>query len=470
MRSGSVSRRETWAPPTNGSGSSSWPTPYNFGAGNGPDGNNFSTQVRKEAAKWPSPRSEDSENCGNHPDATDSLTGATKNWPTPTGRPEAPNTNSNQVNGPTSLGEASESWRTPGTRDFHAGGPRKDHPQRQIALVDQAQRWPTPTQEDSQGSGGRKSPNCQPGTSLTDATKEWPTPNVPNGGRSMSPEDVRAKGATAKGKRQVGLENVAKLFSLDSETSESTSSPAQKTESGTTTPDGTSGARGTAAAASKGSRESSAPLWPTPRTITGGAESAERKKELGRENSGGGDLQAAADLWRTPQVCSPQSMRGGGGDAAKRAAQGHQINLQDQAASWPTPRADSKSGSRTEDGNPEKDGAILDQMAKNWPTPGANDMKGSYQEGQRRGQLDEAVEVKFPSSRLAPAMHSGPTSSETSPTSRPRLNPAFVSWLMGAPWWWTRAERISFASQEMELWLFKARSLLSFLTADSEQD
>ncbi len=34
--------------------------------------------------------------------------------------------------------------------------------------------------------------------------------------------------------------------------------------------------------------------WPTPRSITGGPESAERKQELGRPKSGGGDLQAAA--------------------------------------------------------------------------------------------------------------------------------------------------------------------------------
>ena len=32
--------------------------------------------------------------------------------------------------------------------------------------------------------------------------------------------------------------------------------------------------------------------YPTPRTITGGAESAQRKQELGRTKSGGGDLQS----------------------------------------------------------------------------------------------------------------------------------------------------------------------------------
>ena len=45
-----------------------------------------------------------------------------------------------------------------------------------------------------------------------------------------------------------------------------------------------------------------AKMWPTPRTITGGAESAERKQELGRTESGGGDLQAAVKSWPTPRV------------------------------------------------------------------------------------------------------------------------------------------------------------------------
>jgi len=42
--------------------------------------------------------------------------------------------------------------------------------------------------------------------------------------------------------------------------------------------------------------------WPTPRTPTGGAESAQRKQELGRTQSGGGDLQATAQMagWGTP--------------------------------------------------------------------------------------------------------------------------------------------------------------------------
>jgi hypothetical protein len=44
--------------------------------------------------------------------------------------------------------------------------------------------------------------------------------------------------------------------------------------------------------------------WPTVRAITGGAESAERKQELGRTESGGGDLQAAAQGFSHPAPAS----------------------------------------------------------------------------------------------------------------------------------------------------------------------
>lgn len=42
--------------------------------------------------------------------------------------------------------------------------------------------------------------------------------------------------------------------------------------------------------------------YPTPRTITGGGESAERKQELGRTTSGGGDIQAMAEQFRMPDM------------------------------------------------------------------------------------------------------------------------------------------------------------------------
>lgn len=60
--------------------------------------------------------------------------------------------------------------------------------------------------------------------------------------------------------------------------------------------------------------DSQTPRWPTPRTITGGAESGQRKKELGRTESGGGDLQAAVrssmDAWPTPGAQDHKSGKG----------------------------------------------------------------------------------------------------------------------------------------------------------------
>ena len=74
-------------------------------------------------------------------------------------------------------------------------------------------------------------------------SSSWPTPNVPNGGRRMTPEDIANKGATAKGKRQVGLENVARQ-------------------------------------------------WPTPRTSD--------QYGPGQHGEGGPDLRTKADMWATP--------------------------------------------------------------------------------------------------------------------------------------------------------------------------
>lgn len=71
--------------------------------------------------------------------------------------------------------------------------------------------------------------------------------------------------------------------------------------------------------------------WPTPRTLTGGGESAERKKELGREEAGGGDLQAAAETWPTPNQRdykgSDLTTRRGGGELESLRREGGEDSL-----------------------------------------------------------------------------------------------------------------------------------------------
>lgn len=96
--------------------------------------------------------------------------------------------------------------------------------------------------------------------------------------------------------------------------------------------------------------------WPTPKTPTGGAESAERKQELGRTSSGGGDLQAAAILatWPTPDYSIAQD-----GESLetweKRRAElkekgvngngcGTPLTIAAQMAGWPTPAEQNADG------------------------------------------------------------------------------------------------------------------------------
>ena len=79
--------------------------------------------------------------------------------------------------------------------------------------------------------------------------------------------------------------------------------------------------------------------WPTPRTITGGAESAERKQELGRTESGGGDLQAAVGEWQTPKSGSGNASRGGDRkDELLLAGQAREFGHQDQPTTQRGPK------------------------------------------------------------------------------------------------------------------------------------
>ncbi len=133
--------------------------------------------------------------------------------------------------------------------------------------------------------------------------------------------------------------------------------------------------------------------WVTPQAHQAGANS----KRENREGTGGPDLKEQTEHWNTPHGMSNRDFRGkvggcGGGEFANQA--------------------------------------------NNWQTPQSRDHKSgeSLQDYGNSRPLNEQV-LEF--SHLAPVIPDGPPSSLNSPTSRRRLNPRFVEWLMGFPIGWT---------------------------------
>jgi len=179
-----------------------------------------------------------------------------------------------------------------------------------------------------------------------------------------------------------------------------------------------------------------ASLWPTPRTITGGAESAERKKELGRMDSGGGDLQAAA-------------------------------------RNWPTPRAEERCQYNSRD-----DHVALSRSVTTWPTPSTRDYRTpNSQDSQQRRNADSKRGQQLSNFASHNSSHLVPTTStdggkcSESTAHLPRLNPLFVCWLMG----WPRIAPGGFGFTETEWSHYRRRmrsalsGLLSVLAAEGPQ-
>ena len=327
MLSGTVSRRPRSGHPTAASAYSSWPTPYGFGHGNGPDGNEFSTAVRA----WPTPAAADSY-CGKETylGGDLNLLGAARSW----GGEELSATKTTRMFWPTpdaqtmNDGQSEEAWRIRHERERLKG---------------------------YNGNGG--------GTPLAPFAQMWPTP------RSAESEHS-GRNVPAKEGQQTGLTEAANL-------------------------------------------------WPTPRTVTGGGESGERKRELGRTASGGGDLQAAAAMWPTPTSEDGEST-------------GHRPSTHTSGATTLTAASRSWATPRSSDVGPRggTTGFGLRNEVAAWATPSAQMWRSE--------NPDQSPDHAPPLSRqVLRITQPGPASSPSDPTSRRRLNPAFVEWLMGWPEAWS---------------------------------
>jgi len=114
-----------------------------------------------------------------------------------------------------------------------------------------------------------------------------------------------------------------------------------------------------------------------------------------------------------------------------------------QANQWATPKADDPRAGVCDSELNRKQPRLIAQVTK-WSTPRASER---MQENSADANTSLSRQVQVISTDGIELSPTAPSTSE-----RRRLNPAFVCWLMGWPWWWTRAEPTSFGAQETESW------------------
>jgi len=197
------------------------------------------------------------------------------------------------------------------------------------------------------------------------------------------------------------------------------------------------------------------PAWPTPMATEGKTPGARTRTKH--------SLSSASAAWTTPTLDDVNNI-------TRRSRQ--QRSLTRDANLWQTP---STQRFRTRGGN-RSDELGLDNQAKAFPTPSARDAKGENHsrhlaaaKGRKHmDQLPNFIAHSDCSPQRRIDSTSGSACSTSSNTLRRRLNPAFVSWLMGFPWWWTQPVPLSFAHSEMQSYLCRLRSLCARFCGDPE--
>ena len=163
--------------------------------------------------------------------------------------------------------------------------------------------------------------------------------------------------------------------------------------------------------------------------------------------NGGLNLQSAVVSWPTPQA---HDATGGSAERVGQYGTKHGgRNLADDVMLWQTPNSGGFE-SRRQVGKADRE-MLLGGQAKawSWPTPAARDWKGQDKPRHQGGaSLPHFVEtgVRVHGHRGLRMPMPGEPSSPSAPTSRRRLNPLFVEWLMGWSEGWSSLAPIVSAS------------------------
>ncbi|MCR4373438.1 MAG: hypothetical protein NUW22_01155 [Acidobacteria bacterium] len=117
-------------------------------------------------------------------------------------------------------------------------------------------------------------------------------------------------------------------------------------------------------------------------------------------------------------------------------SQGRDLNR--DARQWATPTVGNVTGGNANRGGDRAGELLLPGQAQNWQTPTVTDAAGrNYTYSSGNHDKPFAPLTGQATGRPGPATSTdGAPSSPSAPTSRRRLNPAFVTWLMGYPEGW----------------------------------
>ena len=118
-----------------------------------------------------------------------------------------------------------------------------------------------------------------------------------------------------------------------------------------------------------------------------------------------------------------------------------------------------RNGARTEEGREGKESGIEHQTAQ-WATPTRNANADCPAERQRNTPAAAAAMLmeSLTGPQVQPTEANGSESSPSVQTSRRRLSPRFVEWLMGVPYGWTQLASMN--SEAWEIWSCRSRALL----------
>lgn len=324
-------------------------------------------------------------------------------------------------------------------------------------LTDAVRLWRTP---DAPNAGGPRTHTTSKGNghqfTIAEQAEHWATPSVPNGGRSMPAEDVIAKGATSRGKRQVDLGSQTAHWPT----------PAARDYKGENGEDHLT--NGTGRKHLDQLPNFVAHLWATPR--------AEDGESCGNHPGANDSLTGQTRMWptlaATPYGSSQNGINGKGGENERPSANTPSLErmshsflplLQTSTAGdacspsdptsrphsqWKTPHgfANTDQYGRTGGGGGEFHKQVM-RASESWATPRANCNVTS----------EKNVKAFSEGGNTSKPGLAQQAAGSLSTKGKPKLNANFVEWLMGWPIGWTASE---LAATELSRWQQRMRSSL----------